>query len=110
MSTTGAPAVYLDKFNAFTASICILRPESKGHLELQADGSLQISPNYLSTPGDQALAVRSLEIAREVSNTLSCGRLGLKKLIPQPRQTSIMHVVLPRQFTIQQEHTKWVQV
>lgn len=67
MSTTGTPAVYLDTFDAFTASICILRPESRGRLALQPDGSLRISPNYLSTPGDQALAVRSLEIAREVS-------------------------------------------
>ena len=37
LSTTGTPAVYLDTFDAFTASVCILRPESRGRLELQAD-------------------------------------------------------------------------
>ena len=37
MSTTGTPAVYLDTFDAFTASVCILRPESRGCVELQPD-------------------------------------------------------------------------
>merc|ERR1712032_549140 len=90
MSTTGTPAVYLDKFNAFTASICILRPESKGHLELLPDGSLKISPNYLSTPNDQALAVRSLEIAREVSHHPLLQEIGAEEVDP-PEKTDIDH-------------------
>ncbi|CAJ1343053.1 unnamed protein product [Effrenium voratum] len=67
LSTTGTPAVFLDDFDAFTASVCILRPASRGWLRLAPDGSLRISPNYLSTPKDRDLAVRSLEIARQVS-------------------------------------------
>ncbi|CAE7752566.1 betA [Symbiodinium sp. CCMP2456] len=67
LSTTGTPAVFLDTFDAFTASVCILRPESRGRVELLPDGRLRISPHYLSTPGDAALAVKSLELAREVS-------------------------------------------
>lgn len=82
MSTTGTPAVFLDKFNAFTASVCILRPESKGRLELMPDKTVKISPNYLSTPGDQALAIRSLEIAREVSNHSLLKEIGAEEVDP----------------------------
>lgn len=67
LSTTGTPAVFLDTFDAFTASVCILRPESRGRVELLPDGRLRISPHYLSTPGDASLAVKSLELAREVA-------------------------------------------
>ncbi|CAE7248765.1 betA [Symbiodinium necroappetens] len=59
--------VFLDTFDAFTASVCILRPESRGRVELLPDGRLRISPHYLSTPGDASLAVKSLELAREVA-------------------------------------------
>lgn len=84
MTTTGTPAVYLDLFDAFTASVCILRPESRGKLELQPDGNIQISPNYLSTPADQALAVRSLEIAREVSQHPLMKEIGAEEVDPPP--------------------------
>lgn len=88
MSTTGTPAVYLDTFDAFTASICILRPQSRGRLELERDGSLRISPNYLHTPADQALAVRSLEIAREISQHQLLKEIGAEEVDP-PAKTDI---------------------
>lgn len=92
MSTTGTPAVYLDTFNAFTASVCILRPESRGRLELQADMTLRISPNYLSTPADQALAVRSIEIAREISQHPLLQEIGAEEYEPPaPTQTDISY-------------------
>eukprot|EP00929_Paragymnodinium_shiwhaense_P008031 TRINITY_DN111955_c0_g1_i1.p1 TRINITY_DN111955_c0_g1~~TRINITY_DN111955_c0_g1_i1.p1 ORF type:complete len:573 (-),score=107.73 TRINITY_DN111955_c0_g1_i1:439-2157(-) len=90
LSTTGTPAVYLDSFDAFTASVCILRPESKGSVALNPDGSLRISPNYLSTPGDQALAVRSLEVAREVSQHPALREIGAEEVDP-PKVTDIEH-------------------
>lgn len=85
MSTTGTPAVYLDNFNAFTASVCILRPESRGRLDILPDKSLRISPNYLSTPGDQALAIRSLEVAREVSDHPLLREIGAREVDPPPK-------------------------
>jgi len=90
LSTTGTPAVYLDQFDAFTASICILRPESRGKLELQPDMSIRISPNYLSTPRDQALAVRSLEIAREVAQHPLLQEIGAEEVDP-PSVTDVDH-------------------
>jgi len=90
LSTTGTPAVYLDSFDAFTASVCILRPESRGRVELQSDGSLRISPNYLSTANDAALAVRSLEVAREVSQHPLMQEIGAEEVDP-PAKTDIEH-------------------
>lgn len=42
LSTTGTPAVYLDDFDAFTASVCILRRASRelfSHAESEAGES-----------------------------------------------------------------------
>lgn len=57
-------------FDAFTASVLQLRPESAGHLELQSaninDHPL-IHPNYLSTPLDQQTIVNGIKIARKIA-------------------------------------------
>lgn len=57
-------------FDAFTASVLQLRPESAGHLELRsaniADHPL-IHPNYLATPLDQQTIVDGIKIARRIA-------------------------------------------
>lgn len=90
MSTTGTPAVYLDAFDAFTASVCILRPESRGRVELLPDRSLRISPNYLATVKDQQLALRSLELAREVSQHPLLREIGAEE-VDAPEKTDIAY-------------------
>jgi len=59
-------------------------------VELQSDGSLRISPNYLSTANDAALAVRSLEVAREVSQHPLMQEIGAEEVDP-PAKTDIEH-------------------
>ena len=59
----------LHTFSAFTASVCNLRPTSRGHVHIA--GSLpedapEISPNYLSTEEDREVAVESLKWARRI--------------------------------------------
>ncbi len=57
-------------FDAFTASVLQLRPESAGHLELQssdARDALAIHPNYLSTPLDCQTIVDGIRIARRIA-------------------------------------------
>lgn len=90
LSTTGTPAVYLDSFNAFTASVCILRPESRGRVELLPGGELRVSPQYLTAEADQKLAVRSLEIAREISQHKLMQEIGAEEVDP-PERTDIDH-------------------
>ncbi|MBR9842043.1 MAG: choline dehydrogenase [Rhodobacteraceae bacterium] len=59
----------LHDFPAMTASICNLRPESRGHVKIVSrDPSVapEIAPNYLSTEGDRAVAIAAIRQAREI--------------------------------------------
>ncbi len=59
----------LHDFPAMTASVCNLRPESRGTVEItSADPAKapKIAPNYLSTEGDRATAVAAIRQARAI--------------------------------------------
>ena len=59
----------LHPFEAFTASVCNLRPTSRGSLHLagpDAAAQPEIRPNYLSTEEDRRVAVESLKWARRI--------------------------------------------
>ena len=60
------------EFNAFTASVLQLRPESAGHLELRSADMRDhpvIHPNYLATKTDQDTIVEGIRIARRIART-----------------------------------------
>ena len=60
----------LHTFPAFTASVCNLRPTSRGFVHIKsADPRAHpaIMPNYLSTPDDQRVAAQALRFARRVA-------------------------------------------
>jgi choline dehydrogenase-like flavoprotein len=62
----GAP---LHEFPAFTASVCHLRPSSRGRVEMRdADPATPpiIAPRFLSSAGDRAVAARALRLTRQV--------------------------------------------
>ncbi|MGP1676885.1 MAG: GMC family oxidoreductase [Burkholderiales bacterium] len=72
----------LHRFPAFTASVCNLRPASRGYIRIKsADprASPAIMLNYLSAPEDQAIAVQSLRLARRVV----LGTQTMKKYAPE---------------------------
>jgi choline dehydrogenase len=72
----------LHPFPAFTASVCNLRPASRGHIRIKsADprAAPAIMLNYLSAPEDQAIAVQSLRLARRVV----LGTDTMKKYAPE---------------------------
>jgi len=59
----------LHAFPAITASVCNLRPESRGHVRIvspHARDHPAISPNYLSTPGDRQVAVDAIRLTRRI--------------------------------------------
>ncbi|WEX09038.1 GMC family oxidoreductase N-terminal domain-containing protein [Chelativorans sp. AA-79] len=60
----------LHPFDAFTASVCNLRPTSRGsiHLARKPDGSVMpdIRPRYLSTEMDRQVTVEALRYARRI--------------------------------------------
>jgi choline dehydrogenase len=56
-------------FPAFTASVCNLRPTSRGHVRITSSDPRAhpaIAPNYLSTAEDQAVAVAGMRLTRRI--------------------------------------------
>lgn len=71
----------LHAFDAFTASVCNLRPTSRGSVHItSADVSAKpkINPNYLSTSFDQTVAIESIQTTRLIVQQTS-----LKKYQPE---------------------------
>jgi choline dehydrogenase len=71
----------LHAFPAFTASVCNLRPTSRGHVRLASlDHALapKITTNYLSTPEDLKVAADSLKLTRRIA-----AAPALKKYSPE---------------------------
>ena len=59
----------LHGFPAFTASVCNLRPSSRGHVRLASNDSYvapKITPNYLSTAEDRKVAADALALTRRI--------------------------------------------
>ncbi|MGE0503469.1 MAG: GMC family oxidoreductase [Rhizobiaceae bacterium] len=59
----------LHRFDAFTASVCNLRPTSRGSVHVSGPGAADapdIRPNYLATEEDRRVAVESLGWARRI--------------------------------------------
>jgi choline dehydrogenase len=59
----------LHPFPAFTASVCHLRPESRGTVRLTSPDPTahpEIAPNYLSTEADRQVAARAIRLTRRI--------------------------------------------
>ncbi len=86
--------VSLDKFGdkvhpfpGMTASVCNLRPESRGSVHLKSpDPARQpaIAPHYLSTEGDREVAVRSIQLARHIASQPAFARFHPEEYRPGP--------------------------
>ena len=71
----------LHAFPAFTASVCNLRPTSRGHVHIASADSYaapKIVPNYLSTEPDRNVAADALRLTRAIA-----AAPALKKFAPQ---------------------------
>ncbi|KMK68411.1 GMC family oxidoreductase [Puniceibacterium sp. IMCC21224] len=65
----GAFGEALHNYPAITASVCNLRPESRGHVHLSSPdfrAAPEIAPNYLSTEGDRRVAVDAIRLTRRI--------------------------------------------
>lgn len=59
----------LHRFPAFTASVCNLRPKSRGRVDISSadpDALPLIDPNYLSHPDDVQVAVDAIRLTRKI--------------------------------------------
>ena len=64
------PGEGVHPFSAFTASVCQLRPHSRGEVRINSTDALEyplIQPNYLSDPRDCQVAVDGIKVARRIA-------------------------------------------
>ncbi|HKT94558.1 MAG TPA: GMC family oxidoreductase N-terminal domain-containing protein [Paraburkholderia sp.] len=75
----------LHRFNAFTASVCNLRPTSRGSIHaVSADPSQapSIAPNYLSTDHDLRVAANSIRLTRRIAASAALARYAPNEILP----------------------------
>jgi choline dehydrogenase len=85
-----SPGEGLHPFSAITASVCQLRPESRGHIHIQsADATVhpRIVPNYLSTDLDCQTAVEALRHVRAVMASKPMREHIKETVVPDPEAT-----------------------
>jgi len=78
----------LHAFPAFTASVCNLRPTSRGHVRLaSADpyAAPKIAPMYLATPEDRQVAVEAIRLTRRIVQAPSLARYQPEEFRPGPQ-------------------------
>jgi len=81
----------LHSFPGFIASVCQLRPESRGFVRIKsADPSAPpaIQPRYLSTPTDRDTVVAGLKLLRRIMSQPAMRRYIAEERAPDPRCTS----------------------
>lgn len=79
------PGEGLHKFSAFTASVCQLRPESRGRIRIKSADPMQypsIQPNYLSTELDRRVAVAGIKLARKIAAAPSLAPYITEEFVP----------------------------
>ncbi|MCH4580018.1 GMC family oxidoreductase [Achromobacter xylosoxidans] len=87
----GAFGEPLHGFDAFTASVCNLRPVSRGSVHAQgADGSLPpaITPNYLKEEQDLKVAADAIRLVRRISAAPALQRYQPEEWLPGPAYQS----------------------
>ncbi|MDR5810360.1 GMC family oxidoreductase N-terminal domain-containing protein [Caballeronia sp. LZ019] len=75
----------LHPFNAFTASVCNLRPTSRGSVHIESPdlhAAPLIAPNYLFTDHDREVAVNSLRLTRRIVSAPALSRHAPEEILP----------------------------
>jgi len=75
----------LHPFPAFTASVCNLRPSSRGHVRIASAKSTdapKIALNYLSTREDRKVAADSLALTRRIVSAPALQKYGPEEFLP----------------------------
>jgi choline dehydrogenase-like flavoprotein len=75
----------LHDFPAITASVCHLRPESRGTVRLSSGSTKDaplISPNYLSTEGDRLVAAKAIRLTRKIASQQALAQYSPTEYLP----------------------------
>jgi choline dehydrogenase len=85
--SSDSPGEGLHRYSAFTASVCQLRPESRGYIQTVAPDPFTnpaIHPNYLATQTDCATIVSGMRLARRLAGTPPLAGFVKGELSPGP--------------------------
>jgi len=81
----------LHPYPAITASICNLRPDSRGSVHIQSPdyrGQPAIKANYLSAPTDRKIAADSIKLTRRIMAAKSVAQYQPEEMLPGPQHQS----------------------
>ena len=79
------PGLEMHPFSGVTLSVCQLRPESRGTVEITSPNPKNypaIQPNYLSTKTDQQTAIDALKFTRRLVDTNAFSRYIVREHLP----------------------------
>ena len=85
------PGEGVHPFSAFTASVCQLRPHSRGEIRITSADPLvypAIFPNYLSDDRDCQVAVDAIKVARSIAAAPSLKNHIVDEYVPEMRYQS----------------------
>ena len=77
----------LHPYSAVTPSVCNLRPTSRGTVHISDPNPYthpEISPNYLSTPEDQKVAIDSIKFTRHIMSANALKQFSPEEILPGP--------------------------
>ena len=86
-----SPGEGLHPFSAITASVCQLRPESRGSIHIQSAQVMEhpvITPNYLSTEHDCQTAVEAVRHTRSIMQSNAMKEHIAEEMLPDPKATT----------------------
>ena len=81
----------LHSFPAFTASVCNLRPKSRGRVDISSaspDDAPIIDPNYLSHPEDLRVAAQAIRLTRRIVDAPALRIFSPAEYLPGPQLES----------------------
>ncbi len=85
--SSGSPGHGLDPFSAFTASVCQLRPESRGQVRIRSPNPADhpdILPNYLEAEVDRRTVVAGVRLAQRIAATPPLSDIVIREREPGP--------------------------
>ncbi len=94
--SAAGPKEGLHKFSGFTVSVCQLRPESRGTINIVSNNAMDhpaIAPNYLDTPLDEQTMLDGVNIIRKIAAAPSIQPYIKREVIPGP-DVSTDHQIL----------------
>jgi choline dehydrogenase len=81
------PGQGLHPFSGLTTSVCVLRPESRGHLHITSSNPSEppaILANYLAAESDRRTTLEAMKLARKIAAQAPFASLVKREFLPGP--------------------------